>query len=143
MNIFVRCWIYVTIVVVGSLLSVQSQAATKDNFLARDTQDIIELCQVSPNDPLYKEAIHFCHGYLVGAFHYQKVFYSRPGFSPLVCLPKPNPSATETMIEHVSMSRTKTITEYVQWAKNNPDYWKEPTVDTLMKFLIDKFPCKD
>ena len=142
MHIFIRCWIYVTIVVVGSL-AMQSQAATKDNFLARDTQDIIELCQVSPNDPLYTQAIHFCHGYLVGAFHYQMVFYSRPGFSPLVCLPERNLSATETMAEHVGMSRTKTIAEYVQWAQNNPDYLKEPAVDTLMKFLIDKYPCKD
>lgn len=142
MNILVRWWIYVTIVVMGCL-AIQSQAATKDNFLARDTQDIVELCSVSPNDALYTQAIHFCHGYLVGAFHYQKVFYSRPGFSPLVCLPKPNPSATETLAEHIGLSRTKIIAEYIQWAKNNPEYLKEPAVDTLMKFLIDEFPCKD
>ena len=67
MNRFVRWWIYVTIVVVGCL-AMQSQAATKDNFLARDTQDIIELCSVSPSDPLYTEAIHFCHGYLVSGY---------------------------------------------------------------------------
>lgn len=142
MNIFVRWWIYVTIAVVGCL-AMQSQAATKDNFLARDTQDIIELCSVSPEDPIYTEAIHFCHGFLIGAYRYQKVFYSRPGFSPLVCAPEPNPSPTETLAEYAGMTRTKIIAEYVQWTKNNPEYLKEPIVDTLMKFLIDKFPCKD
>lgn len=142
MNIFVRWWVCIMIVIVGSM-AMQSHAATKDNFLARDTKDIIELCSVSPEDPLYTQAIHFCHGYLVGAFHYQKVFYSRPGFSPLVCLPEPNPLPNETLEEHIGLSRTQIIEEYVQWANNNPEYWQEPTVDTLMKFLIDKFPCKD
>ena len=142
MNIFVRLWVWIMIGVAGCL-AVQAQAATRDNFLARDTQDIIALCSVTPGDSLFTEAIHFCHGYLVGAFHYQKLFYSRPGFTPLVCVPQPNPSPTETMTEHIGVSRTQIIAEYVQWAKNNPEYLKEPIVDTLMKFLIERFPCDD
>ena len=39
----------------------------------------------SPADPFYKEAIHFCHGYLVGVYQYQQEFYGNPGLSPLVC----------------------------------------------------------
>src|SRR5262249_6862902 len=31
--------------------------------------DLLNLCTVSTEDARYKEALHFCHGYLVGAFH--------------------------------------------------------------------------
>lgn len=44
-------------IIVAGYLATQSQAATKDNFLARNTKDIVELCTVAPTDPLYKEAI--------------------------------------------------------------------------------------
>ena len=130
MNMSVRRWICSAIIVTGCMAT-QSQAVTKDNFLARDTQDIIELCSASPTDPLYKEAIHFCHGYLVGIYQYQHDFYSNPGFSPLVCPPDPKPS------------RNQTIANYVEWVKTHPEYLKERAVDTAMKFLTEKFPCED
>lgn len=122
---------YFSAMIMMGCLATQSQAATNDNFLARNTQDIIELCTASPTDPLYKEALHFCHGYLVGVYQYQHDFYSEPGFSPLVCPPTPKPS------------RNQTIAEYVEWVKTHPEYLQERTVDTVMKFLIEKFPCAD
>jgi hypothetical protein len=47
-----------------------SGAVARDNFLLRNTQDLIELCTVKDNDPLRDAAIAFCHGYGVGAYHY-------------------------------------------------------------------------
>ncbi|AKH37997.1 hypothetical protein BCL69_100834 [Nitrosomonas communis] len=121
-----KCFIAI---IMAGCLTTQSQAATKDNFLARNAQDIIELCTASPADPLYKEAIHFCHGYLVGVYQYQQDFYSNPGLSPLVCPPDPKPS------------RNQAIANYVEWMKAHPEYLKERAVDTVMKYLIEKFPC--
>ena len=112
-------------------LALQSQAVTQDNFLVRDTKDIIELCSVLPTDPLYVAATHFCQGYVVGAYRYQESFYNGPEFSPLVCPPEPKPS------------RNQAIAQFIAWAKTHPEYGKEPAVDTLMRYLVEHWRCKD
>jgi hypothetical protein len=43
---------------------------TEKDFEVQTTQNLVNLCTASPDDPLYHQAINFCHGYLVGAYHY-------------------------------------------------------------------------
>src|SRR5262245_61788171 len=43
-------------------------AVTEADFEAKTTQNLLNLCTAPPSDPYYREAIHFCHGYLVGAY---------------------------------------------------------------------------
>jgi hypothetical protein len=43
-----------------------ARAVTTDDFLVKTTQNLINLCTVSKNDPQHREAIHMCHGYLIG-----------------------------------------------------------------------------
>ena len=74
----------------------QPYAVTQDNFLARDTNDIIELCSAQADDPLYTAAVHFCHGYA----------------------------------------------EFIAWAKSHPEYGRERAVNTMFKYLIERWPCK-
>ncbi|MGZ8195399.1 MAG: Rap1a/Tai family immunity protein, partial [Methylosarcina sp.] len=38
---------------------------TEEDFVAQKTRNLINLCTASPQEPHYREAIHFCHGYLV------------------------------------------------------------------------------
>jgi hypothetical protein len=130
MSTYIRRWKYIA---GGALacLAMQSQAVTQETFLARNTQDIVELCTTDPTDPLYVAATHFCQGYLVGIYHYQEDFYNRPGLTPLVCSPNPKPT------------RNQAIAQYVEWARAHPEYLKERTADTVMKFLIESWPCKD
>ena len=45
-------------------------AVTEADFEAKTTQHLLNLCTAPANDPRYREAIHFCYGYLVGAYHY-------------------------------------------------------------------------
>ena len=45
-------------------------AAEEHNFVVDTTGDLIELCTVDRNEPLHKEAVNFCIGFLVGAYHY-------------------------------------------------------------------------
>ena len=40
------------------------------DFQVMKTADLLDLCTASPEDDLYEQAINFCHGYLIGAFHY-------------------------------------------------------------------------
>ncbi len=111
-------------------LSLQAQAVTQEQFVVRSTQDIIDVCTTAPADPLYTAAINFCHGYLVGAYHYQEALYSGPGMKPVVCHPEPKPT------------RNEAIAAYIQWAKSHPEYAKDRAVDTLAKFLAESWPCK-
>jgi hypothetical protein len=78
------------------LLPVIAGAVNETDFEVQSTEDIINLCMTSPDDPLYHQAINFCHGYLVGAYHYYEAISSGPKGIQLVCLsdPLPSPSAT-------------------------------------------------
>ena len=112
------------------LWSRPSLAVTQDTFLIRYTQDLIELCSAPESDPLYAEAISFCHGYLIGAYHYQVALQANPKEKPLFCLPNPAPT------------RQQGIRTFTLWAKQNQQYMGEKAVDTIARFLSTQWPCK-
>jgi hypothetical protein len=101
------------------------------NFEVKTTRDLINLCTASPEDPLYSKAIHFCHGYLVGAFHYYHASTAGPNATRIVCMPEERPS------------RNETIQNFVEWAKARPEYWNELPVETEFRFLTEIWPCKN
>jgi hypothetical protein len=105
-------------------------AVTEEDFLVKTTQDLVDLCTASPDDPLGDESVHFCHGYLVGAYHYYLAENSGPEGKRLVCFPDPPPS------------RSETIAMFIEWAKAHPQYMGEAPVETEFRFLMDKWPCK-
>jgi hypothetical protein len=105
-------------------------AVTENDFLAKDTQSLINLCTAPQDDPRHGEAIHFCHGYLVGAFHYYRVTHAASDANPLVCLPEPAPS------------RNEAIGRFIAWAQTHPQYMTEVPVETEFRFLAETWPCK-
>jgi hypothetical protein len=105
-------------------------AVSEKDFEVQTTENIINLCTASPDDPLYHQAINFCHGYLVGAFHYYEAAGSGPAGLKLVCLPDPHPS------------RNDAFAMFVEWVKAHPQYLKEKAVETEFRFLMEKWPCK-
>jgi len=111
------------------LLPAVAGAVSEKDFEANTTKNIINLCTASPDDPLYQQAINFCHGYLVGAYHYYEASTSgKKGFQ-LVCKPDPGPS------------RNESISMFIDWAKAHPQHNDEPAVETEFRFLMDKWPC--
>lgn len=102
---------------------------TVEDFDVSTTQNLIDLCTAPPENPLYAKAIHFCHGYLVGAYHYYAASTSGPNAQPLVCLPEKRPS------------RNEIIAMFVEWAKDHPQYWNELPVESEFRFLTEKWPC--
>jgi len=108
-----------------------ASAVQPEDFQVHTTQDLIDLCSTSADDPLYAAAIHFCHGYLVGAVHYYVASTSGPGTEKLVCFPNPR------------VSRTKAVAMFVDWAKAHPQYMKEMPVETEFRFLTETWPCKE
>lgn len=122
---------FVMLLVIATLiLPVISQAVTTENFRARTTQDLVSLCGSPATDPLHKEAVHFCEGYMVGAYSYYDAENCGPGGSHSVCLSTPVPS------------RDKVVAMFVQWANAHPQYMGEKPVDTLFRFLDATYPCK-
>lgn len=103
---------------------------TDEDFVAKKTQNILNLCTASPQDPHYREAIHFCHGYLVGAYHYYQAQTEDKQELKLFCPPEPKPT------------RNESIAMFVSWAQAHPQYMNETPVETEFRFLIEKWPCK-
>jgi hypothetical protein len=122
----------VLIAMIVFLLSVPgfAGAVTEKDFEAKTTQDLVNLCSVSPDDPLYDKAINFCHGYFVGAYHYYEAMSTGPKGVKFVCLPDPRPS------------RNEVIQMIVEWVKAHPQYLKETPVETQFRFMMEKWPCK-
>ncbi len=119
------------IFMLGILLpGLSSSAVTEKDFLVKTTRDLINLCTASPHDEHYKAAIHFCHGYLVGAYQYSLAESSNDPNKSLVCFTEPKPS------------RNEAIKLFIAWALNHPQFMTEMPVETEFRFLTEKWPCK-
>ena len=106
-------------------------AVTEADFEAKTTQNLLNLCTAPASDPRYREAIHFCHGYLVGAYHYHLAQTDGEGGKSLVCFPTPAPS------------RNEAIRMFITWAQAHPQYMNERPVETEFRFLTEKWPCQN
>jgi hypothetical protein len=107
-----------------------SAATTADDFHVRTTEDLVSLCSADPADENYVAAIHFCHGFTVGAYrYYQAIAVASPN-DRYVCPPDPPPS------------RSEAIREFVAWTHRNPSVLKESPVDSMFRFLSQRFPCR-
>ena len=104
-------------------------ATTSGDFLVKTTHDVVALCTTPESEPLYTAAVNFCHGYLVGAWQYHAAIAARRK-RDIVCLPDPPPT------------RSQAIQEFLTWCKANPQYDAESPVETLFKFLMEKWPCR-
>jgi hypothetical protein len=109
-------------------MTTSARAATQDDFLVRNTRDIVDLCTTSENDPLYTAAVNFCHGYLLGAFQYHTAMTQAGGVRK-ICLPNPQPS------------RNEAIRNFIAWASNDPRVLDERAVDAVARFIDMKWSC--
>ena len=105
-------------------------AVSEKDFEVHTAQEFINLCTVSPDDPLYHQAINFCHGYFEGAYQYYESMTSGPDSVKFVCVPDPLPS------------RNKAIGMFIEWAKSNSQYMQERPVEAEFRFLQETWPCK-
>ncbi|MBP2311277.1 Rap1a/Tai family immunity protein [Azospirillum soli] len=103
---------------------------TETNFQVRTTGDLIRLCEASPTDPTGIAALHFCHGFAVGAYQYHQIAAAAEGKRRLICAPNPPPS------------RNEAIAAFVAWAKQNPNQMNTPPVEGMFRFLAQRYPCQ-
>ena len=105
-------------------------AVTENDFALDTTEDLIKLCTAPSSDPYQKEAVSFCLGFLVGAYHYHVAEFTGPAGSPMVCPPDPPPP------------RSKVAKLFLDWVKKHPEYMNDEPVETWFRFLIETYPCK-
>ncbi len=118
------------IMMLGILLpGLASAAVTEEDFVVKTTRNLVNLCTASPQDPRYEEAINFCQGYMVGAYHYSIAEHSKDPKNLFVCLPDPKPS------------RNEVVALFVAWAKANPQYMTDMPVESQFRFMSEKWPC--
>lgn len=113
------------------LASPVSAELSHEPFRIPDTKSLLVLCGAATNDPLYDDAINFCHGYVAGAWQYHQAQANGPEGRRIVCPPDPPPT------------RSEAIAMFLEWAGGHPQYDAEPAVETLFRFLVEKYPCPD
>jgi hypothetical protein len=104
-------------------------AVTEEDYKIRTAQDLLHLCTVPTTDPLYSQALHFCHGYLVGALHFHLAENAGPEGKPLVCFPNPPPA------------RNDAVSQFISWLQAHPQYLNDTAVEAEFRFLTEKWPC--
>ena len=124
-----RKWLRL-IMMLGILLpGLASAAVTEEDFVVKTTRNLVNLCTASPQDPRYEEAINFCQGYMVGAYHYDIAEHSKDPKNALVCFPEPKPT------------RNEVLAMFITWAKAHPQFMTDMPVETQFRFLSEKWPC--
>lgn len=101
----------------------------REDFHVRGAQDLVDLCAVKTSDPLYSAAIHFCEGFVAGAWQYHQAQATGPKGVRLVCPPEPPPT------------RDEAVALFVAWSGTHADRMAEPAVEALFRFLSEKYPC--
>jgi hypothetical protein len=104
---------------------------TTEDFHIRSAQDLVDLCSVEKDDELYTAAIHFCHGFISGAWQYHQAEANGPDGHRHVCPPEPPPT------------RDQAVAMFVAWSGTHPDRMAEPAVEAFFRFLIEKYPCPE
>jgi hypothetical protein len=112
-----------------SLYGSPSFAADADNFRVNSTGDLLALCSADPAAPNYSAAIHFCHGFASGAYQYYQMVAAAIPEARFVCVPEPVPT------------RSEAIAGFVEWARRNPNYTADKPVDSIFRYLADRYPC--
>jgi len=109
--------------------STQTLAATPQDHHVTTTAELMELCSVSPGDPLYEAAMGFCFGYLDAALDYHAALTAGPRFDPIACPPQ-------------TVSREEVVVVLVEWSKGNAQHLKsEAPVAGVMRAVSEKWPC--
>lgn len=119
--------------VVMNAASAGAQSApplTENNFQVKSTGDLVRLCEAKPADTTGVAALHFCHGFAVGAYQYYQIVSAAEGKKPLFCPPNPTPS------------RNQLIADFVVWANQNPQQLGTLPVEGMFRYLAQRFPCR-
>lgn len=107
-----------------------SAGPTPAMFQVRTTGDLVRLCEAVPNSTTGIAALHFCHGFTVGAYQYHQIVSAAENKRPLFCPPNPMPS------------RDEAVAGFIAWAQKNPGQMDTPPVEGMFRYLAQRYPCR-
>jgi hypothetical protein len=125
---FIRSLTSGGLLVALAALAGPATAVEPANFDVRNNAELAALCSTPSTDPNYVGAMSFCYGVAVGFLRYYEALREGNELDPLFCFPE-------------GTTRTQMITAYVSYSKAHPEYAKESVGDTMLKFLVDTYPC--
>ncbi len=108
-------------------LSAQTQPLSEQNFQVRTGHDLLQLCDPPAGDPYARDAIHMCHGLVLGAYGVHEAVAQRLG--RVVC-PPPN------------VTRADGVRIFVSWAQAHPANLDESAIDALFRAWAASYPCR-
>jgi len=121
----------VVAVMAGTAVCAQTAAGPSEtDFRVTTTGDLARLCGAEPTDSTGIAALHFCHGFAVGAYQYHQIAAAAEKKPPLFCEPNPRPS------------RNEAIAGFVSWARQNPKAMDVPPVEGIFRYLAQRYPCR-
>ena len=116
----------VGILAFGPALSAQTQPLSEQQFQVRTGHDLLALCDPSAGDPYARDAIHMCHGIVLGAYGVHEAVAQRLG--RVVC-PPPNVTRADGSYFRVV-------------GQAHPNNLDEPAIDALFRAWAASYPCR-
>jgi hypothetical protein len=107
-------------------------ATDATSFVLKTTEDLYVVCTTPPDDPLRREAINFCQGYLLAVASYDFAISDRKNLQRLICVPE-------------GATRAEGIQGFIDWAARHQQdrkFMDEPPVVGAVRGLASKWPCK-
>jgi Rap1a immunity proteins len=107
-------------------------AVTQDNFKLRTGTDIVQLCSVPVDDPLFVAAIHMCHGFGVSSYQTLAAINEHEKIGGFFCPPEGPP-----------VTRNQAVADFLVWAKQpqNATYLNDSPAALVGRYLLTKYPC--
>ena len=119
---------YVITLVAVAASSLSLAGAPQDSQVVT-TEDLIEMCSVSVDDPLYPAAKGFCLGYIDAVMDYHAALTAGARYDPIAC-------------PETAVTREEVVVVLVEWSQRNAQLLKDETpVTGVMRAAAEKWPC--
>jgi len=122
-------WLSALAVCAAALPPLARADVSQDNFLLRNTGDLIAVCSAAQSDPLYTAATNFCQGFVLGVFRVLNEEDVARRSRRLFCPPDPTPS------------RNEAIDAFVKWAITTPGQADALPADGIASYMSQTYPC--
>jgi Rap1a immunity proteins len=118
-----------TVVTVSAVRAQTMAIPSETDFQVMTTGDLVRLCEATPIDATGIAALHFCHGFAVGAYQYHQIVAAAEAKPPLFCEPRLRPT------------RNEAIAGFISWAKQNPSAMNTLPAEGIFRYLAQHYPC--